>query len=199
MRLATWVVPVALLIAAAPLPARAQGLSEIETDDLRLLYRDPSQAYLVPHAGRCFENSMRFQRWLFDYVPSQRVSVLLNDYSDAGNASAMGTPHNVLMLESNLHMNTMMLSHMFRPGGRLGLWWPYLVIQERLNQMPCRSCTVPVMLLVVPDRIVTEYTSLAYPCSISELFVHCAFCQTSELLTSGDPPSSSIPPKVFQT
>ena len=101
MRLATWVVPVALLIAAAPLPARAQGLSEIETDDLRLLYRDPSQAYLVPHAGRCFENSMRFQRWLFDYVPSQRVSVLLNDYSDAGNASAMGTPHNVLMLETS--------------------------------------------------------------------------------------------------
>src|SRR5258708_21632992 len=100
MRLATWVVPVALLIAAAPVPSRAQGLSEIETEDLRLLYRDPSQAYLVPHSGRCFENSMRFQRWLFDYVPSQKVTVLLNDFSDAGNASAMGTPHNVLLIET---------------------------------------------------------------------------------------------------
>jgi len=98
MRLATWVVPVALLLAAAP--ARAQGLSEIETEDLRLLYRDPSQAYLVPHAGRCFENSMRFQRWLFDYVPSEKVTVLLNDFSDVGNASATGIPHNVLLVET---------------------------------------------------------------------------------------------------
>ena len=96
MRLATWAVPVALLIAAAP--ARAQGLSEIETEDLRLLYRNPSQAYLAPYAGRCFENSMRFQRWLFGYVPSQRVAVLLNDFSDAGNASATAIPHDVLLV-----------------------------------------------------------------------------------------------------
>ena len=100
MRLATWVVPVALLLAAAPVPSRAQGLSEIETDDLRLLFRDPSQAYLVAHAGRCFENSMRFQRRLFNYVPSQRVTVLLNDYSDAGNASTTGIPRNQMLLET---------------------------------------------------------------------------------------------------
>ena len=100
MRLATWVVRVALLIAAAPVPIRAQGLSEIETEDLRLLYRDPTQAYLVPHAGRCFENSLRFQRWLFDYAPSQKVTVLLNDFSDAGNASTTGTPRNLMILET---------------------------------------------------------------------------------------------------
>ena len=99
MRLAALVVLVELLISAAP--ARAQALSEIETDDLRLLYRDPSQTYLVPHAGRCFENSMRFQRWLFDYVPTQKVTVLLNDYSDSGNASATGIPHNVLLVETS--------------------------------------------------------------------------------------------------
>jgi hypothetical protein len=99
MRLAVWVVLVELLISAAP--SRAQALSEIETHDLRLLYRDPSQTYLAPHAGRCFENSMRFQRWLFDYVPSQKVTVLLNDYSDSGNASATGIPHNALMVETS--------------------------------------------------------------------------------------------------
>ncbi|HET7207797.1 MAG TPA: hypothetical protein VFI95_14570 [Terriglobales bacterium] len=98
MRLATWVVPVALLIAAVP--ASAQSLSEIETEDLRLLYRDPSQAYLVPHAGRCFENSMRLQRWLFDYAPSEKVTVLLNDFSDLGNASTTGTPHNLMLVET---------------------------------------------------------------------------------------------------
>ena len=101
MRLAAWVVPVTLLIAASPVPSRAQGLSEIETEDLRILYRDPSQAYLAPYAARCFENSMRFQRGLFDYVPSQRVTVLLNDFSDAGNASTTGTPHNLMMLETS--------------------------------------------------------------------------------------------------
>lgn len=100
MRLATWVVPVALLFAVVPAPARAQGLSEIETEDLRLLYRDPSQAYLAPYAARCFENSMRFQRSLFDYVPSQKVTVLLSDYSDRGNASAIGIPHNELLVET---------------------------------------------------------------------------------------------------
>jgi hypothetical protein len=98
MRLATWVVLAALLLAVAP--ARAQSLSEIETEDLRLLYRDPSQAYLAPYAARCFENSMRFERRLFDYVPSQKVTVLLNDYSDEGNASAAGIPHNALLLET---------------------------------------------------------------------------------------------------
>jgi WD40 repeat protein len=100
MRLVTWVVLVALQIAAAtPAPARAQGLSKIETDDLRLLYRDPSQAYLVPHAARCFENSMRFQRRLFDYVPSQKVTVLLNDYSDEGNAGTTAVPRNEMLVE----------------------------------------------------------------------------------------------------
>jgi hypothetical protein len=88
-----------LLIGAAP--SHAQGLSEIDTDDLRMLYRDPSQTYLIPHAGRCFENSMQFERWLFEYTPSQKVSVLLNDYSDEGNASATGIPRNVLMVETS--------------------------------------------------------------------------------------------------
>jgi hypothetical protein len=101
MRLAAWVVPIALVIAAAgPVSSHAQGLSEIQTEDLRLLYRDGSQSYLVPHAGRCFENSLRFQRWLFNYDPSQKIVVLLNDYSDEGNASATGTPHDVLLIET---------------------------------------------------------------------------------------------------
>lgn len=100
MRLAIWVVLVALLIAAVPAPLPAQALSDLETNDLRLLYRDPAQTYLIPHEGRCFENSMRFQHWLFDYTPSEKVSVLLNDYSDRGNASAVAVPRNILMVET---------------------------------------------------------------------------------------------------
>lgn len=43
---------------------------------------------------------MRFDRRLFDYVPSQRVTVLLNDYSDSGNAGATGIPHNAVLVET---------------------------------------------------------------------------------------------------
>lgn len=100
MRLAAWVFPVALLLAVAPTVSLAQGLTKLETEDLRLLYRDPSQSYLAPYSARCFENSMRFQRWLFDYVPSQKVTVLLNDYADSGNASTTGTPRNLMLLET---------------------------------------------------------------------------------------------------
>lgn len=100
MRLLAWVIPAALLI-AAPAQVRAQGLAKIETEHLRLIYRDPSQAYLALYAARCFENSMRFQRWLFDYVPTQKVTVLLNDFSDSGNANARGIPYNNLMVETS--------------------------------------------------------------------------------------------------
>ncbi len=88
------------LMIGAPVLVRAQALSKIETEDLRLLYRDPAQTYLAPYAGRCFENSMRLERWLFDYIPTQKVTVLLNDLSDSGNASTAGTPRNIMLVET---------------------------------------------------------------------------------------------------
>ena len=81
------------------LPAWAQ-LSKIETQDLRLLYRDPLQAYLVDHVGRCFINSLDFETRLVGYHPSEKITVLLNDFSDAGNASASAIPHNTLLIET---------------------------------------------------------------------------------------------------
>src|SRR5262249_62302398 len=80
-------------------PASAQ-LSRIETQDLRLLYRDPLQAYLVDHVGRCFINSLDFETRLVGYHPSAQITVLLNDFSDAGNASASAIPHNTLLIET---------------------------------------------------------------------------------------------------
>lgn len=79
----------------------ATGLESLETEDLRLLYRAPIQSYLAPHAARCFENSMAFQRRVLGWSPSAPVTVLLNDYSDVGNASALGVPRNLLLLETS--------------------------------------------------------------------------------------------------
>ena len=88
----------AILAIAAASPAAAQFTS-LETQDLRLLYIDPFTTYLVPHAGRCFENSLSFQRRLWGYIPSEKPTVILNDFSDSGNAAATPIPWNYLALE----------------------------------------------------------------------------------------------------
>ena len=76
-------------------PALAQ-LAELETEDLRLLYFEATQGYLAPHVVRCFENSMDFQKTLWGYLPSERTSIFLSDFSDRGNASAGTVPRNLL-------------------------------------------------------------------------------------------------------
>ena len=80
-------------------PAGAEGLHSLETSDLRLLYFDPSQTYLVPHAARSFENSLLSQRKVFDYDPFEKVTVLLKDFSDYGNAGALPVPRNAVIVD----------------------------------------------------------------------------------------------------
>ena len=89
----------ALLCAAAP--TDAIELETLQTDGLVLVYREAMQGDIAPHAARCFENAMEFQRRLFDYTPSEPVTVLLNDFSDSGNASATVVPRDLLMLETS--------------------------------------------------------------------------------------------------
>jgi len=99
MRLqATIVLLAGLHLASFALPAQAQ-LSVLETEDLRLIYFSPAESFLAPHVARCFENSMRFQRRLFEYPPSEKVTVLLNDFADFGNASAGVTPKDNLIVQ----------------------------------------------------------------------------------------------------
>lgn len=84
---------------AAATAVRAE-LDALETRDLRLVYRDPLQTYLVGHVGRCFTNSLDFEHRLTGYVPSERITVVLDDDSDAGNASAAAVPRNLLSVET---------------------------------------------------------------------------------------------------
>ena len=91
---------VLLLLRGSPADADL-GLDTLETDDLILVYRDPLQTYLVPHAARCFENALAFHRKLFDFTPSEPMLVLLNDFGDAGNASAGAVPRDLLLLETS--------------------------------------------------------------------------------------------------
>jgi len=79
--------------------AMAQGLTSLETTNLRLLYFDPVQTYLAPHVARCFHNSLRGNRALLGYEPDDVTTVFLRDFSDYGNAGASAVPKNILIFD----------------------------------------------------------------------------------------------------
>jgi hypothetical protein len=82
-------------------PAAAQ-FETLETDDLRLVYLEPLQGYLAPHVARCFENALAFHEKLWDYTPwDDKMTLLLLDLSDGGNAAAGAVPRDFLMFETS--------------------------------------------------------------------------------------------------
>jgi len=101
----------------AHVPQDASGfhLSTLETKDLTLLYIDPVQTYLTPYLGRAFENSLHFHERNLNWKPWEPVTILLKDFSDYGNAAALGSPSNMVLLDVaplSLSMET------FSPGER---------------------------------------------------------------------------------
>jgi len=91
---------VLFVCAAIPrsLPAE-EALQFIDAPNLRLLYIDPTETYLVPHVGRSFENSLNGQRAIFGYEPTEPVTTLLVDFVDYGNAGAMPVPRNSVVVD----------------------------------------------------------------------------------------------------
>jgi len=79
--------------------AFSQGIALLETPDLRLLYFDPTETYLVPHAARSFQNSLARQESIFGFDPDEKTTVLLKDFSDYANASAGALPRNTLQVD----------------------------------------------------------------------------------------------------
>lgn len=85
-----------LLLTLAP---RAHGQIEvIEADDLRLTYPAPILSFIAPYTARCFENSMRFHKQLWGYTPSDPVNVMLDDFTDYGNAGVWVNPRNSMVV-----------------------------------------------------------------------------------------------------
>jgi hypothetical protein len=98
-------------------PQDASGfhLSTLETKNLTLLYIDPIQTYLTPYIGRAFENSLAFHEKNLHWKPWEKVTILLKDFSDYGNAAALGSPSDMVLLDVaplSLSMET------FSPGER---------------------------------------------------------------------------------
>ena len=87
-----------LVIVGFPQLTFAQ-LAALETAGLRLVYIDPSESFLVPHAARTFLNSLEFQRRILGFEPNDPVTVLLTDFTDTGNAGATVVPRNAVTVE----------------------------------------------------------------------------------------------------
>jgi len=79
-------------------PVRA-GLEFVETEELRIVYLEPGEKHLVPHATQSFLSGLATHERLFHYVPDGRVNVLLQDFSDRANATAIPAPRNRIFLD----------------------------------------------------------------------------------------------------
>ena len=82
-------------------PQDASGFHFIDARDPEpaLLYIDPAQTYLTPYLARAFENSLAFHEKQFHWKPWDRTTILLKDFSDYGNAAALGSPSNMILLD----------------------------------------------------------------------------------------------------
>jgi len=92
-----------VLFVLVSLGARAEdespvGISEVRTKDVRVFFPE-SLGYLAPHAIRTFTNSLAWQRRLFGWVPSETLTLQLQDFSDYGNASTYATPRGWLIFD----------------------------------------------------------------------------------------------------
>jgi hypothetical protein len=86
-----------VLLALMCRPGLAQ-LYTYHTRNMQLIYLDKADAYVVPHVARCFENSLKFHRHLFDYTPTENVTVLLHDFNDYGSGGTNTIPWNYLSI-----------------------------------------------------------------------------------------------------
>jgi len=74
------------------------NITALETPDLRLYYYD-YLADIAPLAIRTFTNALSWQRRMFGWMPSERTTVILQDFADYGNAHAFAAPRGTLIVD----------------------------------------------------------------------------------------------------
>ena len=84
-----------LFITHAPVLAQ---LNMVETHELRLVTYDFGHQYILPHAARCFDQALHFHQKIFDYQPSEKITILTQDFGDFGNGGATAIPRNAISM-----------------------------------------------------------------------------------------------------
>jgi hypothetical protein len=65
---------------------------------MKLVTYNYGHKYILPHASRCFHKSLEFHKKLFDYQPSEKITILIQDFGDYGNAGATAVPRNAVTM-----------------------------------------------------------------------------------------------------
>src|SRR5258708_4000639 len=78
--------------------AAALKLYQQETAHVKIVSYDPAHEYLVRSLIQCFENTLQFDRDVFHYAPAERITVLLEDFSDFGHGAASTLPHDFVSI-----------------------------------------------------------------------------------------------------
>src|SRR5260221_1341650 len=98
MRDRTLCLLLALICNAAFADESPVHITAVETPDLRLYYYD-YLADIAPLAIRTFTNAREWQRRMFGWMPSERTTVILQDFADYGNAHAFAAPRGTLIID----------------------------------------------------------------------------------------------------
>ena len=98
MRDRTLCLLLALICNAAFADESPVNITAVETPDLRLYYYN-YLADIAPLAIRTFTNAREWQRRMFGWMPSERTTVVLQDFADYGNAHAFAAPRGTLILD----------------------------------------------------------------------------------------------------
>ena len=69
-----------------------------QTKHAWIIYGSKEQEYIVEHLARCLENSLRYHEAFFNYAPSEKITIYLNDSDDYGYAGTTTLPNNWLTL-----------------------------------------------------------------------------------------------------
>ena len=69
-----------------------------ESEHVRVVYYSPAHEYLVPHLIRSIENALKFDHRLFHFTPSQKITILFEDFGDYGHGGAGTVPVNFVSI-----------------------------------------------------------------------------------------------------
>jgi hypothetical protein len=88
-----WLATLIVATLGGPFAARADQ-KFVETNELRIVFYDPSETYLIPHTERALLSALKTHERLFDYTPDGRINIWLRDFGDRSNAHATSVPNN---------------------------------------------------------------------------------------------------------